>query len=849
MKHYRHPLPDSFVVVLFLAFTIPLILLSPSTSSAEYFTYIFTGKWNNTDPSIVLEPYDYQDIQNLRRDGDRITGVGGHTALNLIPWSDTYKYASNGFHFQKTSPSSESHIIIRAASSSGDDYRLYQNIYAVPGTGNFSTTVLHTDATGAVDGRFSNAPRGFMAYTNGKESLLWGGDEFFPVCVYAGASAAGDSLDGYIDKSLDALNVDDSMDMEISVPDFNYVIIGAQVPLTGLKFYVSSANTSDSDMVVKEYQGSAWTTLSTTDNTDTGPTLGQTGTVTWTATDLAEKKYMNGYVLYWYQVHIDAGSADVYGITATADPVSIPNTWSGEEAVIAKAHTYLSGVSKDVTDELNDYTIATHADLDGATSSDYLYLGFVEPQQGVILRMYAVNTNAAVLDVEYKGPSGWTSVSDLVDNTAVGGIGLGKSGELLWTQPAEGDNTPNVEVGGAQLYYYRVSWATSLSDPVQIYYATGIPSTYPLRQYAFPVMFQGRLFLMGEAGGRSEKVVYSAYNQPWTFNGSDSSELYIGHGEELIAAVPLYNVYNSTGFRQLIVTSKSSVFRLQGTGPSDWEVYKMSEPRGCVAPLSMTTCGVMTLPDESRSRNVVMWVGATGVYACDGATVQEVSHDIRSYWNPNHDNYIAPATLAGAVGWYDHNLNSYKLLIGDLELEYSLTYRTWTKLYRENATGPNPLAAGFPAQDANGAMYSYGATDEGKVYRLEYGVDWNSLSPISQYIHTKDLFLTEEAPGSHPFFMSTTIDHTRLLFKDKGSSPDTISFTHYCNGVASDGTTDGGSVPSSVRMGAGPMYTGGCWLGPCSYHSMKISTETDEPDGMELQGLGFVFDSETALQD
>jgi hypothetical protein len=51
-------------------------------------------------------------------------------------------------------------------------------------------------------------------------------------------------------------------------------------------------------------------------------------------------------------------------------------------------------------------------------------------------------------------------------------------------------------------------------------------------------------------------------------------------------------------------------------------------------------------------------------------------------------------TANQAVGWFNPNIRAYKLLIGGVELEYGFESRSWTKLYREDRGGADPLTAG-----------------------------------------------------------------------------------------------------------------------------------------------------------
>ena len=152
------------------------------------YAFPFIGRWQPSEDPVLIDDYGFQDIQNLRKDGKRLKGVSGHTKINTSVWNATYKYPENGFHFIKSQPA-ESHIIVSARDSSGDNPILYQNETAIPSADNFSTTALHTDDTDADLARFSLAPKGNMVYCNGEETLIWGGDEL-PATSFVVSTAA-----------------------------------------------------------------------------------------------------------------------------------------------------------------------------------------------------------------------------------------------------------------------------------------------------------------------------------------------------------------------------------------------------------------------------------------------------------------------------------------------------------------------------------------------------------------------------------------------------------------------------------------------------------------------------------
>jgi hypothetical protein len=259
----------------------------------------------------------------------------------------------------------------------------------------------------------------------------------------------------------------------------------------------------------------------------------------------------------------------------------------------------------------------------------------------------------------------------------------------------------------------------------------------------------------------------------------------------------------------------------------------------------MAVCDVADV-GEGRERHVAIWQSANGVVMCDGATIKTISDDIRCYWDENDDRYIPADAQSASIGWYDSNLRAYKLLIAsgsgqatpNVELEYSLVNKDWTKLYREDSGGARPLVVGGPVYDTSGRQYSYGASvDDRRLFRLENGTTWADGTAIAKYVRTGDLLLDKE----RPFFNNTMVNWARVMFEDQADG--NATFTHWCDGVQEvDGTNDQ-YVPDAVDLTGGPIYTGDCTLGPCLRHSFQI-----ESDGnLTLTGMGFVFESDDTI--
>lgn len=123
---------------------------------------------------------NFKQYVNLRYGDEYPRGILGHSKINTNAL-DNPKVRS--IHQLRKEQPAESHVIVQALDSNGANPKLYTNDTAIPSAGNFlgsggTETILYTEDTSAGTGRFSEAPDGSVIYCNGKETLVWGGDEF-----------------------------------------------------------------------------------------------------------------------------------------------------------------------------------------------------------------------------------------------------------------------------------------------------------------------------------------------------------------------------------------------------------------------------------------------------------------------------------------------------------------------------------------------------------------------------------------------------------------------------------------------------------------------------------------------
>jgi len=664
-----------------------------------------------------------------------------------------------------------------------------------------------------------------------------------------------------------------------------YLYIGSPRQLDGFKLYVSTANDQTSSMTVYNWGGTDWDLCTNIiDGTASGGvSLAQTGSVTFDSTvSTAKQRVINNMALYFYKVIIDdiSSTTAIYYSTVSAPIQPIKDVWNASNSipVSAKAWDDSASLWLEYSDEVVDDTTTYYFNLDDFTTSDYMVIGFIEPQQGFYFRIAAGKGNSTantVMSINYWAGNSWVSVGPLSDGTASGTVSLAQSGAITFTPVTHGSEflkEINDELG---LYYYAISFDATLDAEVEVYNIGGIVAPYTIGGYKIPVLFQGRSLLLNEKSGMKNKMIWSAYNTPDVWNGTDSGITYFGDEREIVAAGTIYNLFRTEGFEQLIVCKTDETYRISGNGPEQWQMTRMSDNVGCIAPHSMVACEAART-DEELQKNIIIWQTDSGVVKTDGAFIESISNDISCYWDRNDARAIPTDRLKDSYGSYDKNLNVYKLLISsgagqtthNVELEFSLETGEWTKLYRENGTGANPYQTIFKVEDTDGKSYTLGTTDEGTVYRTENSATWNGTA-IEQYVQTKDLMLDSE----QPFFKNTTIELIRFIYEQKTATEtiyevdadgnhvvdadgdwiivtpgESITLTHYADRVITTDATYNQDVPERIDYVNGPIDTQSCMLGPALIHSFKISSEVSTvTDGMEISGLGLYFRSDDTI--
>jgi len=758
-----------------------------------------------------------------------VEGVNGYSKINTTINDIDYYRSRSGIHFKKDYPQ-ESHVLTQYYNYDGTLSQVWDNQTSIPNQG--SATLIHTDAssgtftgtyshntqftdisgvtaggvihkskfasvsgvtTGGVThktqfasisttavltyttprSRFANAPGGHIIYSNAVESQIWGGNESrVGVFVLSGANVTEyvtnpqdytDQINNEYSTSLERVTIDASGGTA-------YFLVGATRKLSGVSFYVQSANaTAGAFVKFSEWRGTSGTTWVELAETDGTSGLANNGQVSFASTvDTSKQKYLEGDVLYYYLGQLSAGSAVVYYMTLNVPWQDLNDLWDTVNRTALVVQISRNGDYKDATDEVAESSSALFpigADVGGLTSNDHIIVGFEDRIQAIYFEMLSGNTNPFGPDTTISTWDGdsWEASGVTYDHTGDGDSGhtgvtpLGKSGALTWQPPAHEDEFKQYLFGKTG-YFYKIEYDGTLGgtappdSAVIIDQIFGITAPYKLYNFKFPAYHQNRVFLFGYLkGNEAHRVDVSQTNSPDVWNGRDSSDnmrqsIWVNGGGEITAAKSISNRFGNRIYNMLAVFKKNELYTIIGTtpdisSPNRYEVNEVSTDLGCPAPFTLTSIEIGFVMSQGQpERNILAWLSATGPYLFDGSFPRPL-RGIDSYFTPNHDNYVGASDIEDAFAWYESNYTEWNLRVGDYHFVYNFTFDKW---YLKDTGTAEKIMVAIPVTDTKGNKYTYGGIDTGYLMRLENGNAWDGTA-ITQTIETGDFYAGNDA--------------------------------------------------------------------------------------------------------
>ena len=615
-----------------------------------------------------------------------------------------------------------------------------------------------------------------------------------------------------------------------SASNTSNIYIGSVRPISGINFYVSTANATTSTAVVYYWDGDSWQQVSSqTDGTSTGGvTFAKSGEIAFTSTVATAKPSLIREVLaYYYRIVLTGvdDAAAIYYCTVSVPAQNPIDLWDGVPREPANLLLDIDGkiLDKTINVSKQDYDgnyELTYAEIDsfdavGATK-DYIYLGFFNRTQAVYISFpdtTKVNTYEREMYVHYWNGEEWESVGSIDDGTNDDGKPFGQTGIISWQGLAAGTDFETSIDKTLQAHYYRISFSGVISDNIRIDYVYGVPSAEKLTPHKFSVSWANRIWLCNEAGRHTNSALCSASNTSSVFNGDDSVRLYFGDNKELVAGSTLFTRYGSDAYDNMVLFKANEIYMIGGATPSDFRIFQVSNTIGCVAPRTLKKCDMSFAVAENVIKHVLIWESATGIQSFDGSTVSTISEDISDMFDPLKSTYIG-TDVADNYGFFDSVRGEYHWLVPSQEIEkvYDVVRKRWWTADR----GDDYLVAGFPVIDDNGLQYVYGASSDGFVYRLEYGNKMNATA-IDYTMTLADIVLSEQLSRV------SELRHLKLLGIEKDTDS-ALEVRHY-----GDGKTEGTEiVPMWQKQTGYRMFSQKRSLNlKAVSHRIKFSTTTD----------------------
>lgn len=815
--------------------------------------WMFNGQWlPDEDPSLI-GPENYTILQNLRYTNLSLEGVGGYVKYNTAALS-TYTKIRAGKQLRKSDNLTyPSEILVQAIDSSNQG-RVFRNRTAVDSEGNFISSKNATTKDGAFDvngnyyfadsqtglrGRFSDAPLGSIAYCNGQESMIYQGEEQRIAAAFVTDDPDEAAATLIKDRTKNAST--STTTGVVTIDDTNYLLICSTNPIQGLKVYIDDPNAEGSStLVMKYWDGSAWQDIAnsydgTSDGTDS---MAQTGKIMFdhTYSDAKPRHYQELF-LYQYYLQLSAGTADIYYITLDMGFQPIVDVWDGVyrqpiqfqklDADWADYTLYVNEPSTDLSAPIGAEIGTMGAGSFPTTATDdHVEIMFDEPQAGIKFTMVAgkVNSAASTMAVYYWTGSAWSALT-IVDGTdatpASATKTLNKTGLVHWESPA---NEEKLTKFGTTGYIYAIKFSAALtgstSSDVVIDLITGIPAQLEVPPFAWSTIFNNRLMLGNfNAGGQENRLDFSVSSTNAVWNGADSSmngdqSLFFGGSEAIRGGVQLYNRFGASVYSMLLVYKDNEVYLVVGESPEDFVIYPVSSIVGCPAPDTIATAELGIDVAEGVSRNVAIWLSNSGPMMFDGATISKLQ-GIDSYFERGTTSYLNWDLVSQARGWYDKIYKEYNLLLpsssassNDLWLVFDLRRKKWYT--KDTGTSETPQSV-FNCIDTTGEAYTLAGADNGRVYKLEQGTDWDGAG-ITQKLKTGDFW------PSKNIWDQTTIRKFKLICHKLAETDNYVTINYYNNGSESAGA---GVIHQDADADAGINVsftdtTGVSWASPSS---------------------------------
>jgi hypothetical protein len=870
------------------------------------------GKLVTAIDATLIGESDFSELKNLRYKNTNPFGIGGQTLQADPPSNQSISTAI----FSRHSAPKETHIVAQTYPLDKSSSSILVNNTAPPAAGNFSVTPLYsliakwasghayvlgdlvfpttsngyfyecskagnsggTEPTwinteysitvdsgakwitrkGDLKGSFSQAPNGFLAYANGKQVLLWGGNEsrIGGFVNYDPAVVTGIYYDYTYKINDDRSDAEFTATLYPAADTKTYLLVGSVLPINGVKFYVKTPNSSTcATPTIKYWDGSNFTTVGTvTDGTLVGgKSLGQSGTMTFASTvNVAKPRIMNGIMLYWYQFTFTlvANTTQIFFSTISIPMQPVQDLWDGS---LLQIGSLLDNTGVNLTNNvfkrdavatlvsagLWAYPPETVCDLTSWDSAFYLYIGFTDSVCGLDFVMAAGNTNtvASTLKVEYWNGTAYTQVTNMIDNTSIAGASLGQNGFVTWSPVDRSlEQKPISSDSGASFYYYRVSWSADIKCLID--FIAGIRSPESISGYNFPLLWLDSLWLCGKTSGNRNEVLSSSPGTVSVYNGDYSVRRTVGKNTEIVAGCTIFSRYGSDVSETLVLLKNDETWILNGTGVENIQEKRVSEEYGCTGKNTLRVCDLGYEIAPGINKSVAIWQSQNGIIMFDNSAFLTISQDIENFFlnkmktsETDRLNYLYENQSSS---YYDPLYKEYHWLFTDgsstivnREFVFDILRKKWFEIDR--TTGKRAVC-GLTVHDDNGVSYCYIFGTDGTMYITESGNTFDGV-PITYS------FKTSDKPSSTSMLHVTNLEYVKFISKNINTAG-TLNLYHYADQDTTP-TTVWSTVPYETgkrifRKGIGTTIKS-------AFHQFRMSISTnDVPMGFEPIALSLL---------
>lgn len=538
----------------------------------------------------------------------------------------------------------ESHLF---AQMSDGDVLEATNLPPATTTGAFGSEVFD-GTSGQIPASWSTVSD-VMVHSNGKDQhKIYGGESSYVTkfIVFKGSAdpkdvpeLGEDYSDQVSDGQASTVAVLDSLD---TWANWDSVFIMTPIPADALGLTVAAANSTTSDLsLYYRKNDNTWASASATDNTaNTGVTLAQSGTITWTRPADEIPMMMFGSSGYWYQIRVSAAldaEVEISGCTFQSPWISLENVWDGVP---------LDGIEVMVETGSGTgifYTYGSGAvDTSSLASGAKVVAAFTDPLEGIYADVGATphTGTAPTVTVKYWNGSAFASVGTVNDSSD----GLYHSG--WWRFPRQSAIQPLMFQGTQYYaYWYEVTFNQEMTADMNIG-IQGMPY-YDIADFGAAGLCNAawREHVAYTWDRFSEYVYITPPNQPMVLNGTEFGLLEAGDGRAHAVKCMKPFFINLLVWQEEKGIEGGTTTIFQGYDPTTYGKLILSSRLGimnskCAVVIEGVRTSAETEAKTGTQETVSFFMSRYGVCATNGITIWIVSDDIQNYFDPTDPDCI-----------------------------------------------------------------------------------------------------------------------------------------------------------------------------------------------------------------